>query len=200
MVVDAMTGQDAVNSAKAFNEALELSGFVVTKTRWRRESGVILSIKACNGKTRQVHWNLRKSPTVLRPFIQTELQEEYWEWEMFCRSSISCSITLTKKGQEMEEKFLKNKFDLEDFPDQLKEVKSWSIADIMEMIPGAPKDVDLAGSEKSMKRTEAIIHSMTSKERKNPKLLNYSRKQRVARGKAEQRFRMSTNSLSRTIR
>lgn len=52
----------------------------------------------------------------------------------------------------------------------------------MEMIPGAPKDVDLAGSEKSMKRTEAIIHSMTSKERRNPKLLNYSRKQRVARG------------------
>jgi signal recognition particle subunit SRP54 len=74
-----------------------------------------------------------------------------------------------EKAKEMEEKFLKNKFDLEDFLNQLKEVKKLgSIADIMEMIPGAPKDVDLAGSEKSMKRTEAIISSMTSKERKTP--------------------------------
>ncbi|MBN2220312.1 MAG: signal recognition particle protein [Kosmotogaceae bacterium] len=183
MVVDAMTGQDAVNSAKAFNEALELSGFVVTKLDGDARGGVILSIRHVTGKPVKFI-GISEKPDGIEAFHPDRVAGRILGMGdvLSLIDKLQSNID-EEKAKEMEEKFLKNKFDLEDFLDQLKEVKKLgSIADIMEMIPGAPKDVDLAGSEKSMKRTEAIIHSMTYKERRNPKLLNYSRKQRVARG------------------
>jgi len=183
MVVDAMTGQDAVNSAKAFNEALELSGFVVTKLDGDARGGVILSIRHVTGKPVKFI-GISEKPDGIEAFHPDRVAGRILGMGDVLSLIDKLQYNIDEvKAKEMEEKFLKNKFDLEDFLDQLKEVKKLgSIADIMEMIPGAPKDVDLAGSEKSMKRTEAIIHSMTSKERRNPKLLNYSRKQRVARG------------------
>ena len=88
-----------------------------------------------------------------------------------------------EKAKKLEEKFAKNKFDLEDFLEQLRQIKKMgSIGDLMEMIPGAPKEVDLSSGEKNLKRTEAIISSMTKEERKNPKMINYSRKLRIAKG------------------
>jgi signal recognition particle subunit SRP54 len=183
MVVDAMTGQDAVNSAKAFNEALELSGFVVTKLDGDARGGVILSIRHVTGKPVKFI-GISEKPDGIETFYPDRVTGRILGMGDVLSLIDKLQLNIDEeKAKEMEEKFLKNKFDLEDFLNQLKEVKKLgSIADIMEMIPGAPKDVDLAGSEKSMKRTEAIISSMTSKERRNPKLLNYSRKQRVARG------------------
>jgi signal recognition particle subunit SRP54 len=183
MVVDAMTGQDAVNSAKAFNEALELSGFVVTKLDGDARGGVILSIRHVTGKPVKFI-GVSEKPDGIEVFYPDRVAGRILGLGdvLSLIDKIQANVD-EEKAREMEEKFLKNKFDLEDFLDQLREIKKMgSIADILEMIPGAPKDVDLAGSEKSMKRTEAIIHSMTLKERRNPKLLNYSRKQRVARG------------------
>ncbi len=183
MVVDAMTGQDAVNSAKAFNEVLELSGFVVTKLDGDARGGVILSIRHVTGKPVKFI-GVSEKPDGLEVFYPDRVAGRILGLGdvLSLIDKIQANVD-EEKAREMEEKFLKNKFDLEDFLDQLREIKKMgSIADILEMIPGAPKDVDLAGSEKSMKRTEAIIHSMTLKERRNPKLLNYSRKQRVARG------------------
>jgi len=183
MVVDAMTGQDAVNSAKAFNEVLELSGFVVTKLDGDARGGVILSIRHVTGKPVKFI-GISEKPDGLEVFYPDRVAGRILGLGDVLSLIDKIQANVDKeKAREMEEKFLKNKFDLEDFLDQLREIKKMgSIADILEMIPGAPKDVDLAGSEKSMKRTEAIIHSMTLKERRNPKLLNYSRKQRVARG------------------
>ncbi|MBN2252856.1 MAG: signal recognition particle protein [Kosmotogaceae bacterium] len=183
MVVDAMTGQDAVNSAKAFNEALELSGFVVTKLDGDARGGVILSIRHVTGKPVKFI-GVSEKPDGIEAFHPDRVAGRILGMGdvLSLIDKLQSNID-EEKAKEMEEKFLKNKFDLEDFLEQLKEIKKLgSIADIMEMIPGAPKDVDLAGSEKSMKRTEAIISSMTAKERRNPKLLNYPRKQRVARG------------------
>ena len=183
MVVDAMTGQDAVNSAKAFNEALELSGFVVTKLDGDARGGVILSIRHVTGKPVKFI-GVSENPDGIEAFHPDRVAGRILGMGdvLSLIDKLQSNID-EEKAKEMEEKFLKNKFDLEDFLEQLKEVKKLgSIADIMEMIPGAPKDVDLAGSEKSMKRTEAIISSMNAQERRNPKLLNYSRKQRVARG------------------
>lgn len=183
MVVDAMTGQDAVNSARSFNEALELSGFVVTKLDGDARGGVILSIRHVTGKPVKFI-GVSEKPDGIEAFHPDRVAGRILGMGdvLSLVDKLQTNID-EEKAKEMEEKFLKNKFDLEDFLDQLKEIKKLgSIADIMEMIPGAPKDVDLAGSEKSMKRTEAIIHSMTAQERRNPKLLNYSRKQRVARG------------------
>jgi signal recognition particle subunit SRP54 len=183
MVVDAMTGQDAVNSAKAFNEALELSGFVVTKLDGDARGGVILSIRHVTGKPVKFI-GVSEKPDGIEAFHPDRVAGRILGMGdvLSLIDKLQSNID-EEKAKEMEEKFLKNKFDLEDFLEQLKEVKKLgSIADIMEMIPGAPKDVDLAGSEKSMKRTEAIISSMNAQERRNPKLLNYSRKQRVARG------------------
>ncbi|HCO70629.1 MAG TPA: signal recognition particle protein, partial [Mesotoga infera] len=181
MVVDAMTGQDAVNSARSFNEALELSGFVVTKLDGDARGGVILSIRHVTGKPVKFI-GVSEKPDGIEAFHPDRVAGRILGMGdvLSLIDKLQTNID-EEKAKEMEEKFLKNKFDLEDFLEQLKEVKKLgSIADIMEMIPGAPKDVDLAGSEKSMKRTEAIIHSMTAQERRNPKLLNYSRKQRVA--------------------
>jgi len=183
MVVDAMTGQDAVNSAKAFNESLELSGFVVTKLDGDARGGVILSIRHVTGKPVKFI-GVSEKPDGIEAFHPDRVAGRILGMGdvLSLIDKLQSNID-EEKAKEMEEKFLKNKFDLEDFLEQLKEVKKLgSIADIMEMIPGAPKDVDLAGSEKSMKRTEAIISSMTAQERRNPKLLNYSRKQRVAKG------------------
>jgi signal recognition particle subunit SRP54 len=183
MVVDAMTGQDAVNSARSFNEALELSGFVVTKLDGDARGGVILSIRHVTGKPVKFI-GVSEKPDGIEAFHPDRVAGRILGMGdvLSLIDKLQTNID-EEKAKEMEEKFLKNKFDLEDFLEQLKEVKKLgSIADIMEMIPGAPKDVDLAGSEKSMKRTEAIIHSMTAQERRNPKLLNYSRKQRVAKG------------------
>jgi len=183
MVVDAMTGQDAVNSAKSFNEALELTGFVVTKLDGDARGGVILSIRHVTGKPVKFI-GISEKIDGLEPFYPDRVVGRILGMGdvLSLIDKIQQNIDM-EKAKMLEEKFAKNKFDLEDFLEQLRQIKKMgSIGDLMEMIPGAPKEVDLSSGEKNLKRTEAIISSMTREERKNPKMINYSRKLRIAKG------------------
>ncbi|HAA85917.1 MAG TPA: signal recognition particle protein [Kosmotogaceae bacterium] len=183
MVVDSMMGQDAVTSANKFNDALELSGFIVTKLDGDARGGVILSIRHVTGK----------------PVKFVGISEKVDGLEVFHPDRVAGRIlgmgdvlglvnkiqerVDADKAKELEEKFMKNKFDLEDFLAQLQEIKKMgSIADLLEMVPGVPKDVDVGGGEKNIAKTEAIINSMTKVERRNPRVIDYSRKQRIAKG------------------
>ena len=183
-VVDAMTGQDAVESAKAFNEAIDYDGVVLTKMDGDTRGGAALSIKAVTGKSIK--------------FISSG--EKMEALELFYPARIADRIlgmgdvvTLVEKAQEqydeqqarsLKKKIAKNQFTLNDFYDQLKQVqKMGNMKDIMGMLPGvgkALKDVDIP--EDAFKSTEAIIQSMTPYEKEHPECLNGSRRTRIAKG------------------
>ena len=183
-VVDAMTGQDAVESAKAFNEAIDYDGVVLTKMDGDTRGGAALSIKAVTGKSIK--------------FISAG--EKMEALELFYPARIADRIlgmgdvvTLVEKAQEqydeqqarsLKKKITKNQFTLNDFYDQLKQVqKMGNMKDIMGMLPGvgkALKDVDIP--EDAFKSTEAIIQSMTPYEKEHPECLNGSRRTRIAKG------------------
>ncbi len=182
MVVDAMVGQDAVNSATEFDRRLDLTGFIVTKMDGDARGGVILSI----------------SHITKKPVKFVGVGEKIDAFEPFHPDRVAARIlgmgdvlTLIEKAEKeldkekMEtigKKMLQAEFTLEDFQEQLKEMKKLGpLSSIIEMLPGAPK-VDLETSEKQLKRTEAIINSMTPEERRNPRILNASRKVRIAKG------------------
>ncbi|AKI97121.1 signal recognition particle protein [Kosmotoga pacifica] len=183
MVVDAMTGQDAVNSAKVFNETLELTGFVITKLDGDARGGVILSIRHVTGKPVKFIGVSEKIDGI-EPFHPDRVVGRILGMGdvLSLIDKIQQNVDM-EKAKKLEEKFAKNRFDLEDFLEQLREIKKMGpIAELMEMIPGVPKDVDLSSGEKNLKQTEAIISSMTKEERRNPKIINYSRKLRIAKG------------------
>ena len=183
-VVDAMTGQDAVESAKAFNEAIDYDGVVLTKMDGDTRGGAALSIKAVTGKSIK--------------FISAG--EKMEALELFYPARIADRIlgmgdvvTLVEKAQEqydeqqarsLKKKITKNQFTLNDFYDQLKQVqKMGNMKDIMGMLPGvgkALKDVDIP--EDAFKSTEAILQSMTPYEKEHPECLNGSRRTRIAKG------------------
>ncbi|EKF48973.1 signal recognition particle protein Srp54 [Thermosipho africanus H17ap60334] len=182
MVVDAMAGQDAVNSAKIFNERLDVTGYVVTKMDGDARGGVILSIRYITNK----------------PIKFIGVGEKIEDLEEFHPERIASRILglgdvlslIEKAEQELDKdkmqklgkKMLNAEFTLEDFQEQLKEIKKLgSLSKIVEMLPGSPK-VDINQSEKELKVIEAIINSMTPEERRNPKILNASRKKRIAKG------------------
>ncbi|MBT1248329.1 MULTISPECIES: signal recognition particle protein [unclassified Thermosipho (in: thermotogales)] len=182
MVVDAMTGQDAVNSAKTFDERLDVTGFVVTKMDGDARGGVILSIR----------YVTQKPVKFIGTGEKIEDLEEFYPERIASRIlGLGDVLTLIEKAeQELDKEKMKNlgkkminaEFTLEDFQEQLKEIKKLgSLSKIVELLPGAPK-VDLDQGEKELKITEAIINSMTPEERRNPKILNASRKKRIAKG------------------
>jgi signal recognition particle subunit SRP54 len=183
MVIDAMTGQDAVNSAKKFNELLELSGFIVTKLDGDARGGVILSIRYITEKPVKFV-GLSEKIDGLEAFYPDRMAGRILGMGdvLSLIDKLQSNIDM-EKAKQIEEKITKNKFDLEDFLSQLQEIKKMgSFGDILNMIPGAPKNVDLNAGQKNLKQTEAVINSMTKQERRNPKILNSSRKIRVARG------------------
>jgi signal recognition particle subunit SRP54 len=187
LVCDAMTGQDAVNSAKAFNAALELDGVILTKLDGDTRGGAALSIKEVTGvpiKFTGVGEQLDK----LEPFHPDRMAGRIL--------GMGDVVTLFEKAQEafdadevqrQQEKMLKGKFTLDDFRNQMQQVRRLGpIREIMKMIPGLgslagdlPGDMD---PETDMKRIEAIIGSMTKDERTNPNLIDRSRRHRIARG------------------
>jgi len=197
MVVDAMVGQDAVNSARRFDEILDfqgfigfkntinildLTGFIVTKLDGDARGGVILSIRYITGKPVKFV-GVGEKLDALEPFYPDRIASRILGMGdvLSLIDKIQQQMD-AEKMKKMEEKFLKVKFDLEDFLEQLREFrKLGSMAEILEMIPGIPK-VDLARSEEELKKTEAIICSMTKEERRNPRIIDYSRKRRIARG------------------
>ena len=185
LVVDAMTGQDAVNAATAFDGALGVDGIMLTKLDGDARGGAALSVKAVTGK----------------PIKFAGTGEKLDQIEMFHPDRMASRIlgmgdVLTliekaeqsideKKAKELEERLRANKFTLADFYDQLQQLKGMgSMQDILAMMPGVDAKA-LAGAtvdEKAMARTEAIIQSMTPKERENPEIIGSSRKKRIAAG------------------
>lgn len=183
-VVDSMTGQDAVNTAKAFNERLDFSGVVLTKLDGDTRGGAALSIKY----------------TVQKPIKFISSGEKMDTLDVFYPERMAQRIlgmgditTLVEKAQaqfdeaqaaKLQKKMRKNQFDFQDFLDQLQQIKKMgNIKDLLGMVPGmgkAVKDVDV--NDDSFKGIEAIINSMTPFERSNPDVINNSRKIRIAKG------------------
>ena len=183
-VVDSMTGQDAVNTAKAFNDKLDFDGVVLTKLDGDTRGGAALSIKSI----------------VQKPIKFVGTGEKMDALDVFHPDRMADRIlgmgdvvTLVEKAQEqyseeqarkLQKKIAKNQFDFNDFLEQLQQIKKMgNVKDLMGMIPGMGKmvkDVDI--KEDSFKHVEAIIHSMTPKERSNPDLLSGPRKKRIADG------------------
>lgn len=189
LIVDAMIGQDAVNAAKTFDEALDITGVMLTKLDGDARGGAALSIKAVTGK----------------PIKFVGVGEKLDQVELFYPDRMASRILGmgdvlslieraqqtfdAKKAAELEQKLRKNKFTLADFYDQLVQIKGMgSLSDIAGMLPGMnAKALEGASvDENALARTEAIILSMTPAERENPSLLNNSRKKRIAAGSGTQ--------------
>ena len=185
LVVDAMIGQDAVNAAKAFDDALDIDGVVLTKLDGDARGGAALSIKAVTGKPIKFvgmgekldnievfHPDRMASRILGMGDVLTLIEKAEQQFDM-------------QKAQELAEKLKKNRFTLQDYYDQLVQVKGMgSMDELLGMMPGLNTKA-LEGAtinEKALSRTEAIILSMTPQERENPAILNSSRKKRIAAG------------------
>ena len=185
LTIDAMTGQDAVNVAKAFNEKLELTGVIVTKLDGDTRGGAALSVKAVTGKPIKFSGTGEKL-TDIEPFHPDRMASRILGMgDMLTLIEKAQSAFDEKKAVELEAKLRKDEFTLEDFLDQFEQMKNMgSMQDIMGMIPGmdASKLGNIEIDEKQVARTQAIIKSMTPKERRKPDILNASRRRRIARG------------------
>jgi len=187
LVVDAMTGQDAVNVAETFDEKIGVDGVVLTKLDGDTRGGAALSIRAVTGK----------------PILYAGMGEKLSDLEQFYPDRMASRIlgmgdvlTMIEKAQEnideeaakkIEQKMRKNQFDYEMYLESMSQMKKMGgMSAMMGMMPGMGMgkmpDIDTDAAEKQMARTEAIIQSMTIKERQNPKLMNPSRKHRIAKG------------------
>ena len=183
-VVDAMTGQDAVNSAKIFNDRLNFDGIVLTKLDGDARGGAALSIRSVVGKPIKFISNGEKL-NQLEAFYPDRLASR-----ILGKGDV---ISLVEKVQEnfegieadkLEEKIRKNEFDFEDFLKQIKAIKKMgSLSSLIGMLPGIGAQAkNLKVDENALVKTEAIINSMTNQERKKPKILNGSRRMRIAKG------------------
>lgn len=192
LVVDAMTGQDAVNVANEFNEKIGIDGVIVTKLDGDTRGGAALSIKAVTGC----------------PILYVGMGEKLSDLEQFYPERMASRIlgmgdilTLIEKAEadmdedkarEMSQKLKKAQFDFEDYLESMKQMrKMGGLGNILGMLPGlgggmmgrkGMPDIDSEDTQRKMERMEAIIYSMTPKERRNPDLLNPSRKHRIAKG------------------
>ena len=184
LVVDAMTGQDAVNVAKAFNEAVPLTGVVLTKLDGDTRGGAALSVRAVTGKPIKFAGTGEKL-TDLEPFHPDRMASRILGMgDMLTLIEKAEQAFDQKKAAELEKKMRTDTFTLDDFLDQMEQMKDMgSMEDILKMIPGMGGKLNgLQIDEKAMGRTKAIIQAMTPKERANPDILNASRRRRIARG------------------
>ncbi|HHW56523.1 MAG TPA: signal recognition particle protein [Clostridia bacterium] len=185
LVVDAMTGQDAVNVASSFNEKLDITGVILTKLDGDTRGGAALSIKAVTQKPIK-YIGTGEKLTDLEPFYPDRMASRILGMgDVLTLIEKAQAAIDEKKALEMSQKLLTKQFTLEDFLEQLQSLKNIGPLDqLLGMIPGMNKNliknVDI--SEKDLKRIEAIIQSMTKEERQNPSIINGSRKKRIARG------------------
>ena len=187
LVVDAMTGQDAVNAATAFNAALDIDGIYLAKLDSDARGGAALSVKAATGKPiKFVGTGEKLDASNIEPFYPDRMASRILGMgDMLSLIEKAQQAFDEKKAEELERKMRQNKMSLDDFLDQMRQIKKMgSVQNILKMIPGVnAKQLEGAKiDEKQIARTEAIILSMTKKERDNPSLLNFSRKKRVAAG------------------
>ena len=185
LVVDAMTGQDAVNAATAFDEALGVTGVMLSKLDGDARGGAALSVKAVTGKPIKFIGTGEKLDQI-EPFHPGRMASRILGMgDMLTLIEKAEAAFDAKKAAELEQKLKSNKFTLSDFYDQLSQLKNMgSLDEIAAMMPGMNAGA-LKGAqvdEKAMGRTAAIIQSMTPYERENPSVLNSSRKRRIALG------------------
>jgi len=183
LVIDAMTGQDAVNAAKAFDEAMDIDGAILTKLDGDARGGAALSVREVTGKSIK-YVGIGEKLEDIEPFHPDRMASRIL--------GMGDVLSLIEKAQEsfdeenakkLTEKMKKASFTLEDFLLQFEQMnKMGGIGALMKMMPGAPNIDEDSIDGKQIDRTKAIILSMTPKERRNPKLLNASRKRRIAKG------------------
>ena len=183
LVVDAMTGQDAVNAAQSFHEWLDIDGVMLTKLDGDARGGAALSVKAVTGKPIKFVGTGEKLDQI-EPFHPERMASRILGMGDVLSLIEKAEQALDqKKAAEMEQRLRQNKFTLTDFYDQLQQLKGMgSMQDILAMMPGMSGMRDIQVDEKAMGRTEAIIQSMTPYERDNPNCLGSSRKKRIAAG------------------
>ena len=188
LVVDAMIGQDAVNAAKAFDDALDIDGVMLTKLDGDARGGAALSIRAVTGKPIKFAGTGEKLDAVEVFHPDRMASRILGMGDVLSLIEKAEQALDAKKAAEQMERLRKNKFTLSDFYDQLIQLKSMgSMEDILGMMPGmGGKKLDLSVDEGNLKRIEAIIQSMTPYERENPNVLNSSRKKRIAAGSGTQ--------------
>ncbi|MGN8897059.1 signal recognition particle protein [Flavonifractor sp. HCP28S3_F3] len=189
LIVDAMIGQDAVNAAKAFDEALDITGVMLTKLDGDARGGAALSIKAVTGKPIKFVGQGEKLDQVDLFYPDRMASRILGMGDVLSLIEKAQQNFDAQKAAELQQKLRKNKFTLADFYDQLVQLKSMgSLSDIAGMLPGVNGKA-LEGAmvdESALARTEAIILSMTPAEREDPSLLNNSRKKRIAAGSGTQ--------------
>ena len=184
LVVDAMTGQDAVNAATMFNDKVGIDGVIITKLDGDTRGGAALSIRAVTG----------------RPILYVGMGEKLSDLEQFYPDRMASRIlgmgdvlTLIEKAEaqfdesqakKLEQKMKKAEFDFNDYLEQMEQIKKMGgIGDMLSMLPGiGSKMKNVSIDESALDRTKAIIYSMTPKERANPDIINPSRKKRIAAG------------------
>jgi len=186
LVADAMTGQDAVNVAKRFNEALDLHGVILTKLDGDARGGAALSIKAVTGKPIKFI-GVGEKLDALEVFHPDRMASRILGMgDVLSLIEKAQEAIDAQRAQELEKKLLKDTFTLEDFREQLQQIKKMgSVEQILSMIPGIGRlkiPQDLQGSERELVKVEAIINSMTKEERRSPEILNGSRRLRIAKG------------------
>ncbi len=183
LVVDAMTGQDAVNAAQSFNEWLDIDSVMLTKLDGDARGGAALSVRAVVGKPIKFV-GMGEKLSDIEPFHPDRMASRILGMgDVLSLIEKAEKAYDAKKAAELEEKLKSNKFTLADFYDQLVQLKSMgSMQDILAQFPGGANLKGVQVDEKAMGRTEAIILSMTPAERDNPGLMNASRKRRVAQG------------------
>ncbi len=189
LVLDAMTGQDAVNAAKAFDDALEVDSVFLTKLDGDARGGAALSVRAVTGKPIK-YAGIGEKLDGIEPFHPDRMASRILGMGDILTLIEKAEQSFDeKKAQELSEKLMTNRFTLTDYYEQLKSLRSMgSLSDIAGMLPGIDAK-QLSGAsidEKALSRTEAIIQSMTPQERENPSLLNSSRKKRIAAGSGTQ--------------
>lgn len=184
LVVDSMTGQDAVNVATSFNEALGIDGLILTKLDGDTRGGAALSARAVTGKPIKFVGTGEKLEDLDVFHPERMASRILGMGDMLSLIEKAEQELDEKKAKELEEKLRKNKFDLNDLLDQFNQIKKMgSIKDLLKMIPGVGnkiKDADI--DDRQLDRTKAIILSMTPKEREKPDIINPSRKKRIAAG------------------
>ncbi|MBE3554100.1 MAG: signal recognition particle protein [Thermicanus sp.] len=183
LVVDAMTGQDAVTVAESFHQQLELTGVVLTKLDGDTRGGAALSVKAVTGCPIKFA-AMGEKLEALEPFYPDRMASRILGMgDVLTLIEKAQAEVDAEKAKELERKLRKAEFTLEDFLEQMEQVRKLGpLEDLLAMIPGMNRVKDLKIDEKQIAHVEAIIKSMTSEEKQNPQIINYSRRKRISQG------------------
>ena len=182
-VVDSMTGQDAVNTAKAFNDILNFDGVVLTKLDGDTRGGAALTIKSVVNKPIKFIGNGEKLDAIDIFYPERMADRILGMGDVVSLVERAQDVYDEKKARELSKKIAKNRFGFDDFLSQINQIKKMgNLKDTVSMIPGMSKMKDVDIDNDSFKHIEALIQSMTPRERSNPKVIDHSRKKRIAKG------------------